>query len=504
MRSSPLALVLACVACGDGRAPAEPDAGVGPHLDAAPDAPPLPQPDCDDCDSLAAAVAARLPAAVPGWALGIAADGLSCTRTGGVACDDSGEPVTEQTAFVSGWALAQPAAVLQAVHEGHFSLDDPLPPAPLGLDPASWAAELTVGDALRSSSGLRWGWAAMALCDLRIDRLDGEQMWAPPGWITTVEPWSNELLARRLEATEPGRSFADIVRDRVLVPLDMTGTRVGAWDDEPSDSCGYQESNDEPTLLRWLPPPCAEIRYGIGRSTLADLLAIGHALTHGGRTPGGAQALSPETVAAMFAPDGPTNFWDHGMRKTNGLSIVEGSDPPVAVLEGYGDGHSTTMVLVPADPVTGDGGVVLVLLANLDSRDVGLALAPLTRCFTGIEWPAPDWRPLGSWEGELEDFEGQWENDLEGRTAEVSEVDGALVVAIDDGETYALRPIGRDLFEYTGDDGGPGPSLVSFWRRGGDVDGELLLFSSLDMPRNRAAHRAFPDTPFWKAGLARP
>ncbi|WP_370949564.1 serine hydrolase domain-containing protein [Amycolatopsis sp. cg5] len=175
---------------------------------------------------------------VPGASVGILHDGEVSVLTTGVSSVDTGLPVEPGTLFMIGSTSKTftAAAVLALVEDGLLDLDEPvvkyLPDLKLA-DPAARDV-ITTRHLLTHSAGFLgdvdmdtgWGSDALAAATARYDELP--QVFG----VGEVFSYSNSgfLLAGRVAEAVSGLAFEDLVRERLLEPLDMTDSWFLPWD----------------------------------------------------------------------------------------------------------------------------------------------------------------------------------------------------------------------------------------------------------------------------------
>ncbi|SDZ25243.1 CubicO group peptidase, beta-lactamase class C family [Amycolatopsis xylanica] len=177
-------------------------------------------------------------AGVPGASVGILHDGEESLLTTGVSSVDTGQAVEPGTLFMIGSTSKTftAAAVLALVEDGVLDLDEPvakyLPELRLA-DPVA-RDTITTRHLLTHSAGFLgdvdiasgWGSDALAAAAARFDELP--QVFG----VGEVFSYSNSgfLLAGRVAEVVSGLGYEDLVRERLLEPLDMTDSWFLPWD----------------------------------------------------------------------------------------------------------------------------------------------------------------------------------------------------------------------------------------------------------------------------------
>lgn len=245
--------------------------------------------------------------------------------------------------------------VLQLAEQDLVDLDSPVQrylPQFEVADPAV-SAEITVRDLLAHTSGLsELGYRRVldpgaSLEDAVRDLRHAEPTAAPGEQHQYFNP--NYAVAARLVEVVTGRSFADVVQDRILTPLDMTSSTADPEDAPDGLAQGYV------SLFGFAAPreaPVRRYRDGAGNviSTATDLAAFAMAVGLQGAESG---LLSEESLEAMRTPpdlDGVT--YDLGWQ------LAEQSGEQVGWHDGLDPTYSGQLVVLP------ERGVGYALLVN--------------------------------------------------------------------------------------------------------------------------------------------
>jgi CubicO group peptidase (beta-lactamase class C family) len=174
-------------------------------------------------------------------------------------------------AETSTWLSA--AVVLTLVDDGTLELDGPIGPRLPWLD--GEVAEITVRQLLSHTSGLPGGLDCLEPTPEACDAALGEvSLVAPPGEAFAVTPLDAHLAARVAEAAS-GRSWAELVGDRLATPIGLTATSFA-----------------DPTTTGGL--------VGVDGTTTAEDLGRFLAMVRDGGRAGGEEVLSPASVRAML------------------------------------------------------------------------------------------------------------------------------------------------------------------------------------------------------------
>lgn len=174
---------------------------------------------------------------VPGVAVGVLVSGLQCLVSSGVADVDSREPVTNDTLFFIGSTTKTmtATALMSLVDQGLVDLADRvvdhLPE--LRLSDEAACGRLRVGHLLNHTAG----WQGDATIPVRddadalaasLDVVATLDQWVQPGDVVSYNNMAL-LVAGRLIERLTGRSYEDVVTERVLAPLGMHDTVFHPW-----------------------------------------------------------------------------------------------------------------------------------------------------------------------------------------------------------------------------------------------------------------------------------
>ena len=347
-----------------------------------------------------AAVAAD---AVPGAAWVVVRGGEVARGAAGTHTPGGDDPITPDTVFriASTTKPVVAAAALTLVDDGTLGLDDPVDPhlpelagrvvladsadAAAGTVPAR--RPITVRDVLTFRLGLGIDftapWPTPTVAALGATGLPAgppQPQAAPPPdeWLRRVatvplahqpgERWLYHVGASVLGvlvARAAGRTLPEVLAERVLGPLGMTGTGFGVPDAArnrlgphwtPPDDTGTRRLFD-PADGQWTTPPAFPDAGDGLVSTVDDLAAFAAMLQAGGRAPSGERVLTEATVRAMLTEQaGPVD--DEGGGWGLGLGVRREDEPGGrhAGSFGWDGGLGSTWW---TDPVTGTTAVLL-------------------------------------------------------------------------------------------------------------------------------------------------
>lgn len=287
-------------------------------------------------------------------------DGLLASIEIGLANFESGAPVEQGTLYQIGSIGKSFTAIclLQLAEEGRIDLHAPIQIYLPWFSVQTEYDPITTHHLLSHTSGLICG----------TDFTPGHQfeVWSLRNTKTTTQPgcqfhYSNvgyKALGFVLEAVE-GRTYGEIVRDRILEPLGMTNARAEITSDmRHLLAVGYQSRfDDRPALAKYglVPAPWLESNSGDGSiSASASELAIYlRMLLNQGAYPGG-RLLSEESFRLMTTAHIDTG--DGGFGYGYGLAM---QTEPASGLFGHSGGMVGYIAAMDGNSETGFGAVVL-------------------------------------------------------------------------------------------------------------------------------------------------
>jgi CubicO group peptidase (beta-lactamase class C family) len=240
---------------------------------------------------------------IPGVAIAVIHKGTIKKLAGyGFANVEHNAPATAETVFHAGSTAKQltAMAVMLQVEEGKLSLDDPItkffPDAPPG-----WQAIL-IRNLLTHTSGIA-DYTFESVDQLRRDVTDDEfarlayglKLEFPPGARWNYSNTGYVLLGIIVQKVT-GRSYGEILRERIFVPLGMKTARVFSEEDiVPHRSAGYQLVKGELKNQEWMAPSLNATPDGGLYLSATDWAAFAAGI----RTKA---VLKPESWAEMFKP----------------------------------------------------------------------------------------------------------------------------------------------------------------------------------------------------------
>jgi D-alanyl-D-alanine carboxypeptidase len=311
---------------------------------------------------------------IPGLTLGLTdRDGTILIRTYGFAELTSRRPVTPDTLFEIGsiGKTFTAVAILQLVDEGlldlHAPVDNYLPwfvvPQPAGHAP------ITIAHLLSHTGGIVAGIDGTPEAAFQVWSLRDLPTFSAPGERFHYSNVGYKALGLVLEAVE-GRPYPEIIRTRILEPLEMLSTEPAITHDiRPRLAVGYEYLHDDRLTHSRAPlAPATWLETGTADGSIAstpeDMSAFVRLLMRGGEGPSG-RLLSEEAFAQMSTgtpwEDG-TVAYGYGLllRELGGRRFI-----------GHGGGMVGYLAAMQADPDANLG--VIVLQNGMGSNPMGLA-----------------------------------------------------------------------------------------------------------------------------------
>ena len=248
---------------------------------------------------------------IPSATIGVLHDGEITGVAGGVKNVVTGEPATTDTIYQCGsltktWTAL---AFMQLVGEGKIGLDEPVRTYLPGFKVADpWtSAKVTPRQLLNHTNGIEEAFGDPGEGDDVYERMVANAADAPQVFpLGDTHGYGAALgyaiLARIMEVVDDQR-WDDIMRDRLFVPLGLTGTSSRREDVDPARAAtGHLiRSGEHGPIVS--PVPYLPRLYGPGgniSSTTHDLLTMASVFLHGGRAPNGRLIVSPAIVREMM------------------------------------------------------------------------------------------------------------------------------------------------------------------------------------------------------------
>ncbi len=371
---------------------------------------------------------------IPGLTLGVTdRDGTILVRTYGFAELQSRLPVTPDTLFEIGsiGKTFTAVAILQLVDEGlldlHAPVDNYLPwfavPQPAGHAP------ITIAHLLSHTSGIAAGIDGTPEAAFQVWSLRDLPTYSAPGERFHYSNVGYKALGLVLETVE-GRPYPEIIRTRVLEPLEMLSTEPAITHDIRSRlAVGYEYLHDDRLSHSRAPlAPATWLETGTADGSIAstpeDMSAFVRLLMRRGEGPNG-RLLSEEAFAQMGTgtprEDG-TVAYGYGLliRELGGRRFI-----------GHGGGMVGYLAAMQADP---DANLGVIVLQN------GIGLNPMGLARTVIRIADGEPEPADIAGAAYDDLAGLYEPPMEIAAAE----DGLLLRH--DGLEIALEQLEDDLF----------------------------------------------------------
>lgn len=381
--------------------------------------------------------------ATPGIALAVTdRDRHLAIRNYGFADLGAQKPVTDDTLFEFGSIGKSFTSIcfLQLAEEGVVDLNAPATEYLPWFSVRSAHAPITIHHLLTHTSGL------IAGSDFTPDQRF--EVWslretepAPPGQKARYSNVGYKLLGLILEAVT-GSPYADVVRERILAPLKMTGaTGVITNDMRRRLAVGYTDFYDDRPWRPahgFAPAPWLETNTADGclTASAADLAVYLRMLLNRGVYPAG-RLLTEEGFALMSAPhaeSGEGEMYGYGL-----ASYTAEGRPRI----GHGGGMVGYISSMIGDPDLGIGAIVFTNAMQSTAPIAEFALASITAALAGE--PLPE-LPVGT-APDLEPYTGSYRA---ARGALAVEAAGGRLALVRDGERIPLEPLGfppkPDLF----------------------------------------------------------
>ncbi|HWQ08054.1 MAG TPA: serine hydrolase domain-containing protein, partial [Holophaga sp.] len=298
----------------------------------------------------------------PGISIALMDDaGTSWSSSFGCADRESGRPVDAETIFEMGSIskLFTCAAVLQLREQGRVELDRPVRDYLPGFDAASGFASgaeaITVRMLMTHHSGLMmdddpWETSVPERYFHRavFEHIKDKPLLFPPGQRMHYSSFGVNLLGLLVER-QSGMEFACYMKEKVLLPLDMTSATFDVHDLDPGHLAKAYQYHPVWDLI-----PMEEIRpAGSLRAPVQEVAHFATMLLAGGEYRG-RRLLSRESVAEMMRIQNRENCLDGGARVALGFMaeprfLKTGAESEVAILYHFGQARTKSLfLLVPA------------------------------------------------------------------------------------------------------------------------------------------------------------
>jgi CubicO group peptidase (beta-lactamase class C family) len=387
------------------------------------------------------------PADGPGAAIIVTEGGKTVYERGrGLANVETKTPITPDTVFRIGSITKQfsAAVLLQLIHEGKLSLDDPL--SKFLPDYPQPGASATVRELLNHTSGIQSytdipGWMVEAntnrpyTTQQLIDVFKSKPQVTKPG-----ETWaynnSGYILVGAIIEKVTGKPWYQAVHDRIAVPLHLTTLRYGtAESTTPNMAIGYAIGEDgkagaAPKIDMSVPGAAGAL---IG--TVGDLATWANALHHG-------RVLDPVSYKAMITPTKTSDGkeWPYGF----GMALGDIRGHPTIGHDGGIFGFVTSSIYVPEKDV-----FVAVFVNSLPPVTApDMVASKLAMLAIGDPFPVFHAQPVDA--KAVQPFLGVYK--IEGGDAErvFFEKDGKLYTRRSGGSDTPVFPAGGNRYFYEG------------------------------------------------------
>lgn len=387
-------------------------------------------------------------------------------RAYGFADLESRIPVTAETLFQIGSISKSFTAIalLQLVDEGRLRLDAPVTAYLPWFSVRSDFAPITVHHLLTHTAGIPSNRDDLPASPFMALALREQAAAWPPGERFRYSNVGYQVLHVLLE-TVAGKSWAEVVGERILAPLAMNGSEPAITHAMRSrQAVGYVPPYDDrphhPSrpLVR---APFFEYSVGDGcvAATGSDMAKYVRMLLDRGRGPSG-PILSESSFRAFSTP-----WIRFGRKSAYGYGIVVRDDPSLRLLHGGGMVGASAMII--ADVEAGLG-VAVMLNGPGDPQDLAtFALEAVRSALAGEALPSlPEDRGRG-WVEEAGDYGGTFASPA--GPALVFVAGDHRLSLLDHGRTIDLESHGNDVF-YT-----PDPAFDGYYFRfGRNEEGEVV------------------------------
>jgi D-alanyl-D-alanine carboxypeptidase len=420
----------------------------------------------DAFERLNATIEQKIPSLnFPGLAIGITdRERLLFLGNYGSANRETQQPVTSETLFQIGSISKSfsSIAVLQLQEQGVLKIDDPVKNYLPWFKVQSKYDPITLRHLLSHTAGIIMGADQTPAAITEAWALRDTFATAPPGEMFHYSNSGYKVLGLVLQAVL-GDGLADILRQRILNPLDMSATEPVITNASRARlAVGYQAFYDDRPLPRggklapatWFESDTAD---GSISSNTEDMCRYLRALLNRSEN-----LLSPESFEQIIQPHIPTSDDLHGEHYGLGLSTRQIDGHQVI-------GHSGGMVGYTADMLADlDAGLGVVVLTNGpgDPEKISQYILSLIRSAQNKQ-DLPEFSPADPYQVEnVEDYSGRYQC---GNKEFTLNPKGEQLYLEFEGDSVHLEPGGPDVFLV------PHPSFELFslrFIRGANSEGE--------------------------------
>lgn len=377
---------------------------------------------------------------VPSVAIGILQDGEIIDFALGVKEVSTPEPATTDTIYQCGslsktWTAL---AFMQLVDEGKVGLDEPVRTylRDFRVADPEVSAEVTPRHLLNHTNGIEEDYGDPGEDDDVYERMvaniaDAPQV-HPLGYTHGYSAALGYAILARIMEVIDGKTWDDIMRDRLFDPLGLTSTTSRHERVDPSRAAtGHViRSVDEGPIVS----PVSRLPRSFGpggnvNSTAREVLTMAHVFLNEGMAPNGTRIVAPEIIREMMGSRVPIpDPYMYGPEWALGLIVCDWHGETVYAHDGSTVGQNARLRILP------DSNLAISMLANAGPRDgfykkVFNAILAELGAVTIPDLPKPDPSP----QLDLSRYEGTYGR--LGTRYEVAAEDGRLSL------TFFLNPM---------------------------------------------------------------
>ncbi|MEV6280352.1 serine hydrolase domain-containing protein [Nocardia sp. NPDC051832] len=312
---------------------------------------------------------------IPSAVLGVLHAGQVTEFTVGVKDVSTGEAATTDTVYQLGSISKTFTALafMQFVDEGRIGLDDPIRAYLPGFSVADprVTAELTARHLLNHTHGIEEAFGdpgeGADVYARMVSAIAGAPQVFPlgetHGYSTAL---GYALLARLMEVLD-GRSWDDLVRERLLTPMGLSDTSTWHAQVDPARAAtGHLlRSLDEGPIVTPIPHlPRSYGPAGNFTATVRDLLAVGRLFLDDGKAPDGTRIVSPAALREMTSSRVPIpDPYMFGPEWALGLIVCDWSGHTVYATDGSTIGQNARLRILP------DHDTIIAMVTNGGPRE---------------------------------------------------------------------------------------------------------------------------------------
>ncbi|MEU7744990.1 serine hydrolase domain-containing protein [Nonomuraea sp. NPDC049158] len=312
---------------------------------------------------------------VPSAAIGILQDGEITDFALGVKEVSTPEPATTDTIYQCGslsktWTAL---AFMRLVDEGKVGLDEPVRTylRDFRVADPEVSAKVTPRHLLNHTNGIEEDYGDPGEDDDVYERMVANIAGAPQvhplgythGYSAAL---GYAILARIMEVVD-GKTWDDIMKDRLFDPLGLTSTTSWHEQVDPSRAATGHiiRSVDEGPIVS----PVARLPRSFGpggnvNSTAREVLTMAHVFLNEGKAPNGTRIVAPEIIREMMDSRVPIpDPYMYGPEWALGLIVCDWHGETVYAHDGSTIGQSARLRILP------DSNIAISMLANAGPRD---------------------------------------------------------------------------------------------------------------------------------------